>query len=192
MSKKVLVLSANPKKDSFAGHLADSYVASASKNFDVQLFKLADMAFDPNLSEGFEDGQFLEKPLVLFQEALKWCDHLVIITPIWWGTLPAKLKGLIDRTFLPGFAFQYEEGKAFPKKLLPGKTARIVMTMDTPPWYYRWVQRAPAVHQLNITTLKFVGFTSVKSMMVGPVISSTELARNQWIASVSRLGETAG
>ena len=49
---------------------------------------------------------------------------MVIFTPIWWGALPAKLKGLIDRTFLPGFAFQYEEGKLMPKQLLKGRTAR--------------------------------------------------------------------
>ena len=190
MKKKVLVLSANPKNESYNRQLADAYVESNQEQFDVQLLRLAEMQFNPDLYEGYDKDQPLEEALKGFQEALLWCDHLVIFTPIWWGALPAKLKGLIDRTFLPGFAFQYEQGKAMPKKLLIGKTARIVATMDTPPWYFRLAQGAPAIKQLKTTTLEFVGFKSVKTKMIGPIRNSTDDFRARWINYAGKLGDS--
>jgi len=191
MSKRVLVLAANPKKDSFVNYLAEVYARSAGENHEVQLLKISDMEFNLDLSDGYENARFMEAPLTSFQSALSWCEHLVIFTPIWWGSVPAKLKGLIDRTLLPGFAFQYKKGNLIPQKLLKGKTARIVMTMDTPPWYYFLIQGAPAIKELKTATLKFVGFNSVKSKMFGPVISSTKESRSKWVNGVSKLGYAA-
>lgn len=191
MGKRVLVLVGNPKKDSFVSSLAEAYLDSAKNKHEVQLIKISDMEFNIDLSSGYDEKASLEDTLKSFQAYIEWCDHLVIFTPIWWGAVPAKLKGLIDRTFLPGFAFEYEKGKSIPKKLLKGKTARIVMTMDTPPWYYFWIQGAPAIKQLKTTTLKFVGFGSVKSKMIGPIISSTKESRIKWIYDMSKLGATA-
>lgn len=191
MSKRVLVLAANPKKDSFVSFLAETYANSAEKNHEVQLLNISDMEFNIDLSDGYATESYLEDQLKSFQASVEWCEHLVILTPLWWGSLPAKLKGLIDRTFLPGFAFQYEKGKSIPKKLLHGKTARIVVTMDTPPWYYSLIQGAPAIKQLKGTTLEFVGFHSVKSKMIGPIISSTEESRIKWVNEVSKLGFNA-
>lgn len=191
MSKRILVLAANPNNTSFTNFLAETYASSAKKNNEVQLLTLSDMEFNLDLSAGYAEAHSLEDSLKAFQTSLEWCEHLVIFTPIWWGSLPAKLKGLIDRTFLPGFAFQYEEGKLIPKKLLKGRTARIVMTMDTPPWYYLLIQGAPAIKQLKTTTLEFVGFNSVKTKMMGPIISSTEESRSKWIDDVAKLGDFA-
>jgi len=191
MSKRILVLAANPKKDSFTNYLAETYAHSAEKENEVQLLNIADMEFNLDLSSGYTSEQSLEDSLKSFQASLEWCDHLVIFTPIWWGALPAKLKGLIDRTFLPGFAFQYKKGKSIPEKLLQGKTARIVMTMDTPPWYYLLIQVSPAFKQLKTTTLKFVGFNSVKRKMIGPIISSTQKSRSKWVDDVEKLGHSA-
>ncbi|MGH1540089.1 MAG: NAD(P)H-dependent oxidoreductase [Arenicella sp.] len=191
MSKRVLILAANPKKDSYVSALAEAYANSSEKNNDVQMLKISDMDFDLNLSGGYDEESSMEDSLKSFQASLEWCEHLVIFTPIWWGTIPAKLKGLIDRTFLPGFAFQYEKGKSIPKKLLKGRTARIVMTMDAPPWYYSLIQGAPAIKQLKAPTLEFVGFSPVKSKMIGPIINSTKESRKKWINDVSKLGFTA-
>jgi len=191
MSKRILVLAANPNKASFTNHLAETYVNSAKKNFEVKFLEIPDMEFNLDLSAGYTETHSLEDSLQTFQKSLEWCDHLVIFTSLWWGSLPAKFKGLIDRTLLPGFAFQYEKGKLMPKKLLQGRTARIVMTMDTPPWYYLLIQGAPAIKQLKTATLEFVGFNSVKSKMIGPIISSTTESRSKWVADVKKMGNYA-
>lgn len=191
MSKRILVLAANPKGNSFVNYLAEAYSNSAEEKNEVQLLKISDMEFNLNLSGGYEEEHSMEDSLKSFQASIEWCDHFVIFTPIWWGSLPAKFKGLIDRTFLPGFAFQYEKGKLIPKKLLKGKTALIVMTMDTPTWYYSLIQGAPATKQLKTTILKFVGFNCIKSKMIGPIINSTKESRSKWVNEVSKLGLAA-
>lgn len=191
MSKKVLVLIANPKKESFTRHLAEVYANAADKHNEVRILHIADMEFSLDLSHGYTKGHDLEDSLIAFQKALTWCEHLVIFTPIWWGSVPAKFKGLIDRAFLPGFAFQYEKGKTIPKKLLKGRTARVIMTMDSPPWYDRFILGSPAIKQLKKPTLEFVGFHPVKIKRIGPIISSKKLTREKWAEDMAELGNVA-
>jgi len=188
MTKRILVLSGSPKSSSFSEQLAESYATAASEHHEVRVLKISEMQFNPDLSAGYHQSQALEEDLIVFQTAIEWAEHLVITTPIWWGTLPAKFKGVFDRAFLPGFAFSYEKGKTIPKKLLKGKTARILMTMDTPTWYYRYVQGAPALKQLKITTLGFCGFKGIRSHMLGPMISANDSQKDQWIQMAHRLG----
>lgn len=191
MSKRILILSANPKQHSFTHHLAECYAQSAKTKHDVVLLTLSDMVFNPDLSEGYAKILPMETSLQTFQKALLWCEHFVIFTPVWWGALPAKCKGLLDRTLLPGFAFKYEKNQLAPTKLLQGKTARIILTMDTPPWYYKLFQGAPAIKQLKIATLTFVGFTRIKTTMIGPIINSTKHDQSQWVKKIETLGYSA-
>lgn len=62
-------------------------------------------------------------------------DLLVFIYPIWWSSMPAILKGFIDRVFAKGFAYQYRG--LLPQGLLKGKKAWIITTSDTPDFYAR-------------------------------------------------------
>lgn len=188
MKKKILVLSGSPKQSSFSSHLAEVYAGAAKPHSEVHVLRLSEMLFDMDLKVGYDEPQKLEEVLEVFQHELTWADHVVLFTPIWWGSIPAKLKGLIDRSFLPGFAFQYEEGKDRPLKLLQGKSARVVMTMDTPPWYYQFVQGAPALKQLKIATLEFCGFKPVHHNMLGPIISATDETKSKWIKKISQMG----
>lgn len=182
--KKILVLSANPKPTSLTQSLAKQYTDTAQADHDVKFMDISALHFAVNLNQGHDQEQPLEADLIDFQQALTWCDHFVLFTPIWWGSIPAKLKGLFDRTLLPGYAFQYVSGNAFPKQLLTGKTARVVMLMDTPPWYYRLVQRSPAVKELSKPVLNFVGIKPVKFEMFGPVIHSSDQTQNKWRSKV--------
>ena len=116
--KNVLVINANPKTDSLTKSLADKYSETVGSKHDVKAIHVGDLDFELDLREGYDKIQELEPDLVHAQELISWADHIVILSPVWWGTVPAKFKGLIDRVFLPGFAFKYEEGEALPKKLL--------------------------------------------------------------------------
>ncbi|MGU5690922.1 NAD(P)H-dependent oxidoreductase, partial [Aeromonas caviae] len=102
--------------------------------------------------------------------------------PVWWGHLPARLKGLLDRTLLPGFAFRYQPGKAHPEQLLAGKTARLLLTMDSPPWYYRWWQGAPLERTLDKPVLGLCGIRLTHRQHLGPVHTSDEGARQRWLS----------
>ncbi|WP_241461030.1 NAD(P)H-dependent oxidoreductase [Shewanella mangrovi] len=187
--KKVLVINGNPKQQSYCAELAKRYVDASSDVHQVQLISLSRLQFEADLSDGYDQPQALESPLIDVQQALLWAEHVVIVLPVWWGGMPAKLKGLIDRTFLPGFAFKYRENHPIPEKLLQGRTADIILTMDTPPFYYRWFQGNPVFKQLKYTILKFSGFSRVSATYIGPVRGATDKQKAKWVEQVGRLAK---
>jgi NAD(P)H dehydrogenase (quinone) len=109
---------------------------------------------------------------------IKWADHLVFVYPTWWGTMPALLKGFIDKVFLPGFGFKYRKDSVWWDKLLTGKSARLIVTMDTPPWYFRWVYGRPSHNAMKKSTLEFCGVKPVKIISIGPVKHAESRGRN--------------
>ena len=155
--------------------------AAAAAGHEVRLLELDRLVFDPILHHAYKVVQELEADLKTAQELILWADHLAIAYPVWWGSVPALLKGFLDRIMLPGFAFKYRQGKAFPDKLLTGRSAHLLVTMDTPPWYFRLVYRAPAIHQMKKTTLAFCGVSPIKTLMCGPVLDSSPDKRRAWL-----------
>ena len=189
MGKRILVLLGHPGQQSFCTALAERYVTAAQQaGHEVRLCRLGALRFDPILHEGYQQIQPLEPDLQQAQADILWAEHLVWVFPIWWGGIPALLKGFLDRVMLPGFAFKYRPGKAFPEKLLQGRTADLLVTLDTPPWYYRWVYHMPGLHQMRRTTLAFCGIRPLKTLTFGPVLGSTAERRERWLEQASRLG----
>ena len=134
--KKVLIINGHPDKKSLCFALAEQYKKGAQKSgASCKIIHLIDLKFNP-ISMGYNVLLELEPDLLKTQQAILEADHLVMVYPNWWGTYPALLKGFIDRVFLPNFAFKYHKDSPMPEKLLKGKTARMIVTMDTPRWYY--------------------------------------------------------
>lgn len=192
MRKRILVILGHPNNDSFCGAIANSYIegAKASGN-EVQLISVGDLSFDPVLRKGYGPIQELEPDLVAGQAAIAWAQHIVFVYPIWWGAMPALLKGFIDRVFLPGFAFNYREGSRFWDRMLSGRSAHLFVTMDTPPWYFRWVFRMPGHNQMKRTILEFCGIKPVTIVSLGPIKGSTQQKREGWLAQVKAYGHHA-
>ncbi|PLX74424.1 MAG: NADPH:quinone reductase [Azoarcus sp.] len=190
MGKRVLVILGHPSKDSFCAGLAKAYIESASAaGHEVRHLRLGELEFDPILHEGYKRVQVLEPDLVEAQAAIEWAEHLCVVCPVWWGSVPALLKGFLDRVFLPGFAFSYRAGAIFPDQLLQGRSADIIVTMDTPPWYFKWGYRMPAIHQLRKTTLEFCGIRPVRVRAFGALRDASEAQRQQWLSSARGLAE---
>ncbi|WP_282175786.1 NAD(P)H-dependent oxidoreductase [Vibrio nereis] len=185
--KNVLVINANPKTNSLTKSLADKYRETVGSKHEVKVIHVGDLDFELDLHEGYNAIQELEPDLVNVQGQITWADHVVILSPVWWGTVPAKFKGLLDRTLLPGFAFQYEEGKAIPKKLLNGKTSEIIVMLDTPVFWYKYVQGNVIYKHLKKTVLDFSGIKNKRTTYFGPVISSKEKDIEQWHKKVTQL-----
>lgn len=192
MSKRILVILGHPARDSFCAALADSYVegAKAAGN-ELESIALGNLSFDPVLHNGYAKIQELEPDLVAAQAAIARAQHIVFIYPIWWGAMPALLKGFIDRVFLPGFAFKYRDDSIFWDRLLAGRSAQLLVTMDTPPWYFRWLYRMPGHNQMKRTILEFSGIKPVSISSFGPIRGSSEQQRNKWLARVHAYGRQA-
>jgi putative NADPH-quinone reductase len=187
---KILVINGHPNPESLNHALADAFIKGASidgKN-EVRYLQLSNMEFNPNLSFGYSKRVELETDLLEVQEWVKWCEHLVIIHPIWWGGLPAQLKGLFDRAFLPGFAFKYHEKGVWWDKLLAGRTAEILYTIDQPIWYYKLINGAPGLKQLKKMILSFCGFKVKQVTGFANVRFSTPDKRAKWLERASQLG----
>ncbi|VVV02583.1 NAD(P)H-dependent oxidoreductase [Mesonia oceanica] len=134
--KQILIINGHPDKKSFNYALAEAYKNGAAKSkAKISQIDIADLNFNPNLKFGYRQRTPLEPDLIEAIEKIKKATHLVWVFPMWWYSYPALMKGFIDRSFLPGITFEPVKGKALPKKLLKGKTARLIITADTPKWY---------------------------------------------------------
>lgn len=187
--KKILIINGHPNIESFNFGIAESYKKGAlSSNAQVETIVIADLKFNPNLQFGYQKRTELEPDLLDAWQKIQNADHLVWIHPVWWGGLPAITKGFIDRLFLPGMAFQYRENSVWWDKLLKGKTAHIITTLDQPSWYYRLFYARPSVNQLRKSTLEFCGIKPVKLSYIGIVKGSTEQQRKKWLEKVYNFG----
>jgi NAD(P)H dehydrogenase (quinone) len=188
--KRILIINGHPDKESFCFALAESYKKGAdSAGSNCKLVHLIDLKFNPILTYGYRVVSELEPDLLEIQKDIIEADHLVLIYPNWWGTYPALLKGFIDRVFLPDYAFKYLENSPLPAKLLKGKTARIIVTMDTPDWYYWLVNRNPGHNSMKKAILEFCGIKPVKISSFAIVKSSDESKRKKWLDEVETLGK---
>lgn len=188
MHTDILILDAHPNPESFCAALADAALAGArSTGASASKLELRHLQFDPILRAGYRDGQALEPDLLAAQAAIAAARHLILVYPSWWGTWPALLKGFVDRAFTPGFAFRYHpEGNGWDK-LLAGRSARVVVTMDWPVWAYHWLQGAPGNRAMSRATLGFCGVKPVRFTELGPVRPSTPEQRAAWLAQVRRV-----
>lgn len=187
--KKILVINGHPDKESYCQALFEAYKKGAIlSGAEVREIVIADLNFNPNLHYGYRKRTDLETDLLAAWDNIKWADHLVWIYPVWWGSMPAILKGFIDRLFLPGFAFKKRENSVWWDKLLTGKTARIISTMDQPAWYYWLVYRQPSNNAMKKLTMEFCGVKPVKVTNIGPIRLSKESYRKKWIDKIYNLG----
>jgi len=186
--KKILVLLGHTDVETLSGAFADRYEAAArAAGHEVRRINIGDMHFDPVLHKGYKVIQQLEPDLTDFQEAVRWCNHFVIIYPCWWSGMPAMLKGLFDRAWIPTFAFRYAHHGLTWSKLLKGRTGRVIVSENTPPWLL-WFMYGSTTTQLATAILGFSGIrTRVTSF--GPSERASTKTHATWIAKVERLGK---
>ena len=170
---QALVLLGHAEKTSFNAALASAYAdAFRAAGGSVKLVTLSDLAFDPILRAGHSGAQPLEPDLLALRDAFEEARHVAWFFPTYWVSPPAVVRGLVDRLFLPGWAFRYEKGKALPVGLLRGRSARVVTTMDSPAFWYTLANHR-AIHGSFVTgTLSFVGFGPIRTT---PVYSLRDL-----------------
>lgn len=191
--KKILIINGHPDAESYNFSLAAAYKQGAvSSGAEVKEINIRELRFNPNLQYGYRKRTDLEPDLLDAQEKIKWADHLVWVYPVWWGSIPAIMKGFLDRVMLPGFAFKKREGSVWWDKYLTGKSGRLICTLDQPAWYYWLVNGRPSYHAMKKLTLQFVGVKPVKTTTIGPLRLSKESYRTKWLAKIEKIGRKNG
>lgn len=187
---KITIIIGHARKDTFCEALGEAYKRGAEAGgHDAQLFVTSRMTFDPVLHHVYEKPQPLEPDLKKAHDAMVAADHLVIVFPLWLGTLPAILKGFLERVLIADMADEMKQGKFV--KPLKGKSARIVITMGMPGFVYRWYFGAYALKMLKRNILKFVGVSPVRSTIHGFVEGVSTERRRGWLEEMEEMGREA-
>lgn len=195
MASRIVIVQGHP--DPGGGHyghaLARAYQDGATAaGHEVETIPVASLDFPLLRTKADFDGGTPPPDIARCQQAILRADHLVIIHPLWLGAMPALLKGFLEQVFRPGFAFGRPEKPGRPgKKLLKGKSARVIVTMGMPGFAYRWFYGAHAVKGLERNILAFTGFGPIRRTLIGLVESGDGTARARRLAEVRKLGAEA-
>ena len=187
--KNIFLLAGHVLENAIASQLADAYEQGARKaGHNVKRMNLWSMEFDPVLHNDYKIIQDLEPSLVEMQNAIKKADHLVFIYPNWWSTMPAKLKGVFDRAFLPGFAFNFDKENGKVIKLLKGKSARVITTNGSLSPMLVKMYVGDNTNEIRNGVLKFCGVSPVRMSAFGPTSKCAAKKLVTWKQNVENLG----
>lgn len=191
--KNTLVILGHPNADSYCAALSAAYADETRQvGHACEVLRLGDLSFDPILRWNGKDTQTQEADLIKAKEMITRAQHIVFVYPIWWGTMPALLKGFIDRVFLPGFAFKFHEKGSGWDKLLSGRTSELIITMDTPIWVYSLIMRGLGHRQMKHRILEFCGIKVKDITLLGPIRSSDAPKRSAWLDIVRQKARNLG
>lgn len=191
MSKRITILQGHPDPQGkhFGHALAEAYAQGAMEGgHEIRRVEVGTLEF-PLLrtKEEFESGTPPDC-IRMAQDAIRWANHVVILYPLWHGTMPALLKGFFEQVFRPGFAAEQGKPGQMWKKLLTGRSARIVVTMGMPAFFYRWFFRAHSLKSLERNILGFSGIGPIKETLIGMIEVADGEKRAKWIETMQLLG----
>ena len=187
--KKIVLICGHPDADTFTGSVLDKYQTGATEaGHEVHRFNLGDMKFDPILHKGYKEIQALEPDLIALQQAILECDHLVIAYPNWWTTMPALLKGLFDRFWLPGFAFNFNKQTRKIEQHLAGRTARVFVLSGSHTPFQTWWKFGDYTNEIQYGILEFAGIKTTVTTY-GPCEKVDGVCREKWLFEAESLGK---
>jgi NAD(P)H dehydrogenase (quinone) len=188
MAKKILVLCGHPDKDSFSGVVADTYEKSAREaGHEVVRVNIGELNFDPILHKGYKEIQTLEPDLIELQNRFREAEHIMLVYPNWWCAMPAILKGLFDRFWLPGFAFNFNKQTKQIEKHLKGRSARVIVLSGTHSPFQTWWRFGDFTNEIQYGILEFAGIRTAVSAY-GPCEKVDGVCREKWLHEVEKMG----
>jgi len=189
---KIFIWVGHPSETSLSHGMADAYARGAREmGAEIRRLDLHDMEFDPDLTQGYKKRKELEPDLVAWRENTLWANHVCWAYPQWWGGMPAKMKGVVDRAFLPGFAMHYHEDDPWWDRLLKGRSGDVLMTSDAPAWFDQLLYGRPAKGQVKKLVFEFSGIKPVRVLQVGTVKSAPEDKIQKWLDKAYQYGRSA-
>ncbi|MFA7428817.1 MAG: NAD(P)H-dependent oxidoreductase [Rhodospirillaceae bacterium] len=193
MPRRIVVVQGHP--DPSPGHLcralAEAYADGARRaGHVVEMIDLAVLDVPLLNSQHAFEHDPVPDSLRPAQDAIVAANHLVLVFPLWLGTMPALVKAFLEQVLRPGVAFEYlDNGR--PKLFLTGRSARVIVTMGMPAPIYRWWFLAHGVRGLERNILGFVGFKPVRETLLGMVAAATPKRRAGWLVMMRTLGAGA-
>ncbi|MFT3706028.1 MAG: NAD(P)H-dependent oxidoreductase [Archangium sp.] len=193
---KTLVVYCHPNPKSFTHAVLESVHAGLARSgCEVQTLDLYGSGFEPVLVVNEEhrrrdlDKVEYTRP---HREQIAWCDTMVFVYPVWWGGMPAMLKGYLDRTFVSGLCYSFQglpKTQVFPTGLMRGKRAHFFYTLDSPA-LVSFVD--PGWWSNYFTVFKYCGFSQVKRHYLARLKLTTPEQRTAWLSEVQERAALLG
>ena len=194
MAKRILLVQGHPdpSREHLCHTLEDAYAKAALlAGHEVRHVRVAELDFPLLRTQQEWEHGALPETLQQAQDEIGWCEHLVLIFPLWLGDMPALLKGFLEQVARPGFAFRGKANNPLKEKALKGRSARVVVTMGMPALVYRWYFMAHSVRSLERNILGFVGISPVRETLFGMAGEATHDKVAGWIDKMEELGRNA-
>jgi putative NADPH-quinone reductase len=189
---KIVIIQGHPDPagDHLCHALAGAYGAGAEEaGHSVVRLDLSHLRIDFLRSQAEQEEAVPNEDILRAQTMIREAEHLVFVYPLWLGGMPALLKAFLEQVARPGFAYDPTKGP-FGGKLLSGRSARVIVTMGMPAWWYRVVYRAASLAALRIGILNFVGIKPVRATLIG-MVGARDFDADQWLMRIERLGADA-
>lgn len=189
MARNIAIFDAHPDPDParYIHALAKAYAHGArDAGHEVRMIVLGELDI-PILRTREEWADLAVPPSVQpGQEAIRWANHLLFLYPLWLGDMPALLKAFLEQVLRPGFALDYGDG-GYPKKLLEGRSARVVVTMGMPAFFYRAWFGAHSLRSFTRNILGGTGIDPVTTSIIGN-IEGSDRQRKRWLRRMEEFG----
>lgn len=182
-----LVIDGHPYDASLTAAIARRY---ADGHGDARVLALRDLDFDPHMRFGYRQRMTLEPDLLDAKLALAEAQTIVVAAPLWWGSVPALLKGFFDRALLPQQEYRYSP-RGLPIGLLTAPHGRFLLLADTPA-YAAPFTGLPAQRHVVRNTMRFCGIRSVRTHRMLGVKNASPERIGRWLEDAERLGAADG
>jgi putative NADPH-quinone reductase len=188
--RRICLIDAHP--DPAGGHLcnalADAYAEGASDaGLPVERIALAGFEI-PFLRDPAEFATPPPPAIVAAQQAVTRCTHLVVIYPLWLGTMPALMKAFFEQLSRAEFLLAPGGRLGWPKRMLAGRSARVVVTMGMPAPAYRLFFGAHGVRGFESSVLGMAGFRPVRETLIGGAAGLNQTNAGSWLEKMRALG----
>jgi len=188
--RKIMIIDGHPDptEERFCHALVNRYaLAAAGAGHTVRRVTLAGVDIPFLRSEAEWEQKSAPADLAEAQEGIRWADHVVLVYPLWLGTMPALLQAFLEQVLRPSLAGAPRD-RNFDKGLLRSKSARIVVTMAMPAILFRVFILAQNLTMARRNVLYVVGLHPVAATLIGDVGRINDTRRRRWLARIERLG----
>lgn len=194
MSKTVCIINGHPDpaKGHFVEALADAYAHGAGEgDHTVSRIDIASLPIE-FLRNAAEFAQPPGEAIIAERAKIAAADHVVLIYPLWMGSMPAIDKAFLEQISRGDFLMDVSgDANKWPVQKMKGKSVRLIVTMGMPGLAYRVMFGAHSLKAVEQGIFGMVGFKPVRHTILGMVEAVGAKGRARMMARVQALGQKA-
>lgn len=185
-----LIIYCHPYEHSYNHAILEAVTANlTAQRREFETLDLYVDGFDPVYSKAelarYHRGETTDPLVSRYLAALRRATTVIIITPIWWNSVPGILKGFVDKVMKEGPGLSHTVTRTGVRGLLTNVRHCYLLTTSTAPTAYLrfFCGNAPQRIFLN-TTLRQLGFSGRHWQNFGGITNSSAKRRERYLKRV--------